>query len=123
MTDVSARQHDLWYDATTVGADLVVETWISHGPRRDDPTFNPQPGTSCSSATTKNPRSKDASSAATTIASGSKSTSTPPSPDSRTAANGYARATEASPRDHAKWLTRSATPDVSWHQHLRTARC
>ena len=44
MTDVSARQHDLWYDATTVGADLVVETWISHGPRRDDPTFNPQPG-------------------------------------------------------------------------------
>ena len=44
MMDVSDHQHDLWYDATTVGADLVVETWISHGPRSDDPTFNPQPG-------------------------------------------------------------------------------
>lgn len=36
--------YDLWYDATTVGGDLVVQCWISHGPRRDDPSFDPQPG-------------------------------------------------------------------------------
>lgn len=36
--------YDLWYDATTVGADLVVECWISHGPRAVDPTFDPQAG-------------------------------------------------------------------------------
>ena len=36
--------YDLWYDATSVGADLVVETWISHGPRADDTTFDPRPG-------------------------------------------------------------------------------
>lgn len=36
--------HDLWYDATSVGADLVVETWISHGPRAGDAAFDPQPG-------------------------------------------------------------------------------
>jgi hypothetical protein len=35
------QEYDLWYDATSVGADLVVETWISHGPRSDDPTFDP----------------------------------------------------------------------------------
>lgn len=35
---------DLWFDPNTVGADLVVETWISHGPRRDDPGFDPKPG-------------------------------------------------------------------------------
>jgi hypothetical protein len=36
--------YDLWYDATSVGADLVVETWISHGPRASDTTFDPRPG-------------------------------------------------------------------------------
>ena len=36
--------YDLWYDATCVGADLVVETWISHGPRADDTAFDPKPG-------------------------------------------------------------------------------
>lgn len=36
--------YDLWYDATSVGADLVVETWISHGPRSADAAFDPQPG-------------------------------------------------------------------------------
>lgn len=36
--------YDLWYDATSVGADLVVETWISHGPRAADLSFDPQPG-------------------------------------------------------------------------------
>ena len=36
--------YDLWYDATSVGADLVVETWISHGPRASDATFDPRPG-------------------------------------------------------------------------------
>lgn len=41
---MTLRPYDLWYDATGVGADLVVETWISHGPRADDPSFDPQPG-------------------------------------------------------------------------------
>lgn len=36
--------YDLWYDATTVGGDLVVDCWISHGPRADDPSFVPSPG-------------------------------------------------------------------------------
>lgn len=37
-------KYDLWYDANSVGADLVVETWISHSPRASDATFDPQPG-------------------------------------------------------------------------------
>ena len=41
---MNSPAYDLWYDATSVGADLVVETWISHGPRADDATFDPQPG-------------------------------------------------------------------------------
>jgi len=41
---MSRTSYDLWYDATTVGADLVVECWISHGPRAGDPTFDPQIG-------------------------------------------------------------------------------
>ncbi len=44
MESVVANAYDLWYDATSVGADLVVECWISHGPRVADPTFDPQPG-------------------------------------------------------------------------------
>lgn len=40
----TASTYDLWYDATRVGADLVVECWISHGPRADDSSFDPQPG-------------------------------------------------------------------------------
>jgi hypothetical protein len=35
---------DLWFDPNAVGADLVVECWISHGPRAEDPSFDPQPG-------------------------------------------------------------------------------
>lgn len=41
---MNAARYDLWYDATSVGADLIVETWISHGPRASDPTFDPLPG-------------------------------------------------------------------------------
>ena len=44
MDEVTASSYDLWYDATSVGADLVVETWISQGPRASDPLFDPQPG-------------------------------------------------------------------------------
>ena len=44
MIDVNSTAYDLWYDANTVGADLVVETWISHGPRADDSSFDPRPG-------------------------------------------------------------------------------
>ncbi|HEX8003693.1 MAG TPA: hypothetical protein VF519_13465 [Mycobacteriales bacterium] len=36
--------YDLWYDASTVGANLIVECRISHGPRAADPTFDPHPG-------------------------------------------------------------------------------
>lgn len=36
--------NDLWYDATTVDGHLGVTCWISHGPRADDPGFDPQPG-------------------------------------------------------------------------------
>lgn len=43
MTDMDPIAYDLWYDATCVGADLVVETWISHGPRNEDAEFDPQP--------------------------------------------------------------------------------
>ncbi len=46
MPGVRTSAYDLWYDATGVGADLVVETWISHGPRANDPTFDPHPGDS-----------------------------------------------------------------------------
>jgi hypothetical protein len=44
MVAVSKAGYDLWYDATSVGADLVVETWISHGPLAHDPSFDPQLG-------------------------------------------------------------------------------
>ena len=36
--------YDLWYDAATVDADLVVETWISRSPRFSDVDFDPEPG-------------------------------------------------------------------------------
>jgi hypothetical protein len=39
----TAGTYDLWYDATSVGADLVVQLDL-HGPRVDDPGFDPQPG-------------------------------------------------------------------------------
>ena len=44
MSAVTSADYDLWYDATAVGADMVVETWISHGPRHGDASFNPQVG-------------------------------------------------------------------------------
>lgn len=37
-------QYDLSFDPNEVGADLVVECWVSQGPRADDRTFDPQPG-------------------------------------------------------------------------------
>lgn len=36
--------YDLRYEPTDVGADMVVECWISHGPRRDDQSFAPVVG-------------------------------------------------------------------------------
>ena len=44
MIVVNSPAYDLWYDANTVGADLVVETWISHGPGASDESFDPRPG-------------------------------------------------------------------------------
>ena len=35
---------DLEYDPNEVGGDMVVECWISQGPRANDPCFDPQPG-------------------------------------------------------------------------------
>ena len=43
ISDVDAA-FDLWYDANTVGADLVTVCWISHGPRAGDHSFDPSPG-------------------------------------------------------------------------------
>ena len=42
--NVISPAYDLWYDANTVGVDPVVETWISHGPRARDASFDPRPG-------------------------------------------------------------------------------
>lgn len=44
MLSMGSSTYDLWYDATSVGADMVVECWISHGPRATDAAFDPQPG-------------------------------------------------------------------------------
>jgi hypothetical protein len=44
MTTVDIRA-DLTYDPNEVGADCVVECWISQGSRAIDPDFDPQPGT------------------------------------------------------------------------------
>lgn len=44
MGIVTTAAYDLWYDATAVGADLVVMCWISHGPRAADPAFDPRIG-------------------------------------------------------------------------------
>jgi hypothetical protein len=41
---MSSLVYDLWYDANSVDAEMVVETWISHGPRANDSEFDPQPG-------------------------------------------------------------------------------
>lgn len=35
---------DLYFDPNEVDGALVVECWISHGPRAEDENFNPQPG-------------------------------------------------------------------------------
>ena len=39
-----SQPYDLRYDPTEVGADMVVECWISHGPRCGDPSFAPLVG-------------------------------------------------------------------------------
>lgn len=40
----SGAPYDLWFDPNGVDGDLVVECWISHGPRSGDRGFDPQPG-------------------------------------------------------------------------------
>jgi hypothetical protein len=37
-------RYDLRYDPTEVGAEMVVECWISQGPRATDTTFDPAVG-------------------------------------------------------------------------------
>ncbi len=41
---IAVMEYDLWFDPNDVGADLVVECWVSQGPRASDPGFDPQPG-------------------------------------------------------------------------------
>ena len=43
MDIMTNEAYDLRYDPNEVGSDLVVECWISHGPRAEDPGFDPQP--------------------------------------------------------------------------------
>jgi len=40
----SMSGYDLTFDPNDVGGDLVVECWISHGPRAGEAGFDPQPG-------------------------------------------------------------------------------
>jgi hypothetical protein len=40
---VADERYDLCYDPNEVGGDLVVECWLSHSPRVNDPGFDPQP--------------------------------------------------------------------------------
>ena len=44
MRTVNDETYDLWFDPNTVGGEMVVECWISHGPRATDVGFNPGPG-------------------------------------------------------------------------------
>lgn len=44
MSGVAIELYDLWFDPNSVGGDMVVECWISHGPRADDRDFAPAPG-------------------------------------------------------------------------------
>lgn len=44
MKVVATELYDLWFDPNSVGGDMAVECWISHGPRADDPDFAPAPG-------------------------------------------------------------------------------
>lgn len=46
MSTVGAMAaYDLSFDPNDVGSDLVVECWISQGPRANDASFDPKPGT------------------------------------------------------------------------------
>jgi hypothetical protein len=44
MTAVAFDRYDLWYDPNSVEENMVVECWVSHGPRAHDPDFVPAPG-------------------------------------------------------------------------------
>ncbi len=44
MSGVAIEFYDLWFDPNSVGGDMVVECWISHGPHAIDPDFDPVPG-------------------------------------------------------------------------------
>lgn len=46
MTPMSTSRYDLRFDPNDVGPDLVVECWISQGPRAGDEGYDPHPGES-----------------------------------------------------------------------------
>jgi hypothetical protein len=54
MTNMSVT-YDLAYDPNEVGADMVVECWISQGPRGGDTAFDPQPGDSVTAGDDEEP--------------------------------------------------------------------
>ena len=44
LSVMTVAPYDLWFDPNGVDGDLVVECWLSHGPRARDNSFDPQPG-------------------------------------------------------------------------------
>lgn len=44
MSIVIAPLPELWFDPNAVDDSMVVECWISHGPRCADAAFDPAPG-------------------------------------------------------------------------------
>ena len=73
MEAVREEAFDLHYDPNDVGGDLVVERWISPGPRAEDPGFDPQPSDLVTLGDDEEPPSRGESSAATATGCGSRS--------------------------------------------------
>jgi hypothetical protein len=67
------QPYDLWYDANTVDADLVVETWISQGPNTTIRHSIPNQPITSLTAMTKKHHFPHSSSNVSTTKSGSRS--------------------------------------------------
>ena len=57
MNGVATELYDLWFDPNSVGGDMVVECWISHGPGASDPDFAQLRVTGSCTARVMRPRS------------------------------------------------------------------
>lgn len=73
MGSVTDEAFDLRYDPDEVGGDLVVECWISQGPRAEEPGFDPQPADMVTLGDDDEPPSEAESSGGTATGFGSKS--------------------------------------------------